>query len=176
MKKLRIHANLPVNYSNLAHPLWFDLYACPPPPRLWPHLHVPALLVISLPLQHRLLLLLLQLALLQLPGPVTGFDLHGKLWVHFLLQGDRTRVMNMFLFYSVSSQHQDDYPTVFFFPFQVSIMDLNLRLALDGWDGTTPLRTRFYTNSFENDPHLISYLSALSLAPPDVHFVNDGPL
>lgn len=47
---------------------------------------MPALLIVSLSLQYRLLLLLLQLALLQLPGPVTGFDLHGKLWVHFLLQ------------------------------------------------------------------------------------------
>lgn len=41
-----------------------------------------------------------------------------------------------------------DYPTAFFFPFQVSITDLNLRLVLDSWDGTTPLRTRFHTNTF----------------------------
>lgn len=46
---------------------------------------MPALLIISLSLQHRLLLLLLQLALLQLPGPVTGLDLHRKLGVDFLL-------------------------------------------------------------------------------------------
>lgn len=50
---------------------------------------MPALLVVSLSLQHRLLLLLLQLALLQLPRSVAGLDLHRELWVHFLLQRHR---------------------------------------------------------------------------------------
>lgn len=74
----------------------FRLYFCL---EVLPHLHVPALLIVSLSLQHRLLLLLLQFALLQLPGPVTGLDLHRKLWIHFLLQSepedDRRNVRGM---------------------------------------------------------------------------------
>lgn len=60
-------------------------------PQVWPHLHVPALLIVSLSLQHCLLFLLLQLALLQFPGSITGLDLYRKLWVHLFLQRVRER-------------------------------------------------------------------------------------
>lgn len=51
-----------------------------------PHFHVPALLIISLSLQHCFLFLLLQLVFLQFSYSVTGLDLNRKLWVHLFLK------------------------------------------------------------------------------------------
>lgn len=56
---------------------------------VWPHLHVPALLIIPLSLQHSLLLLLLQLVFLNLFSTITGFNLHRKLRVYFFLWANR---------------------------------------------------------------------------------------
>lgn len=69
---------------------------------------MPALLIVSLSLQHRLLLLFLQLALLQLPGPVTGLDLHRKLWVYFLLQRRTKQKGNV----TKVSAHSQSIPTL----------------------------------------------------------------
>ena len=52
----------------------------------WPHFHVPALLIISLSLQHCFLFLLLQLVFLKFSYSVTGLDLNRKLWVHLFLK------------------------------------------------------------------------------------------
>lgn len=50
---------------------------------------MPTLLVVYQSLQHQFVLLLLQLALLQFPGPVTGLDLYREFRVDFLLQTHR---------------------------------------------------------------------------------------
>lgn len=70
------------------HILLCGIFFCLPASFLqfWPHFHVPALLIISLSLQHCFLFLLLQLVLLQFSYSVTGLDLHRKLWIHLFLK------------------------------------------------------------------------------------------
>lgn len=171
----RIHANLPVSYSNLTHPLWFYLYACPPPRSTSDSDLISMCQRCSSSLcrfSTAFCFCFFSLLSCSFLARLLGLISTGSSGFTFFYRGTE----NMWWTCSRLLCLFTDYPTAFFFPFQVSITDLNLRLVLDSWDGTTPLRTRFYTNPFENDPHLISYLSALSLAPPHVHFVNDGPL